>query len=110
MEDLEAFRAELDPFRELVNQYGARQADDELRALESRYKEEETRLAAELAATRKREEEEAARALQGSVFYNQNRALTQDEYGALMANQVRRNRTGYVTPTVLSSLLMNGAI
>jgi hypothetical protein len=109
MEDLYAFRDELTPFRELLSQYGATQADDEMRQIDMLYKEEEARLAAELADKRKREEEEAAAFLQNSVFYNQSRALTPEEYGGLMANQ--RNRTrNYISPTLLSSLIQNGAV
>lgn len=109
MDELYAFRDELTPFRELLSQYGATQADDEMRQIDMLYKEEEARLAAELADKRKREEEEAAAFLQNSVFYNQSRALTPEEYGGLMANQ--RNRTrNYISPTLLSSLIQNGAV
>ena len=111
LDSLEAFREALSSFRGTVDQYDARQVDDELRALDISMKEEEARLSAELAAVRKREQEEAMRARQLSVFYNNPRALTPTEYSALLAqNSQGTDENAYISPTVFSSLFMNGAV
>lgn len=113
LDSLEEWYTDLDSFRDTVSQYGADQVRDELASIDDLYRTEESRLSAELAARRSREEEEALRAQNRSAIFNNPRSLTPNEYAALLAGSNPGTTSQdylYSSPTVFSAMINQGVV